>query len=403
MYRLLSLIAGPDFGLELAAATADVSPAQATGLLDALTGTSLLQETGDQRFAFHDLVRLHAREQAQAEPALERAAAINRAVGWHLDRAVAADIVIIPGRWRLNPMYERARITPPAFKGPPEALRWMESELPGLMAAIETANSEGLHEQAWQLCEAMWGLFAYRKYFQYWIEAHRVGLESAQACGNQRAESRMRVQLGFAYLYLGRKEQAREEFTLALTLARQEGHLIGEATAWEHVGLVDRSLGRPEQAIDAFIRACEIFQQIGVPRGVMLTTRRIGEAHRDAGRHEQAVRHLLAARRMSAELPDPYIEAQCLTSLGQAYLMAGKPELALRSLAEALSIMVRLDGRYEQARIQAMLADAHLHLGQADRARDHLTAALAIYADIDAPEADQIRRRLAELGAGSSS
>jgi hypothetical protein len=153
LYRLLSLIPGPDFGSELAAATAGLSPEQASELLDELTAASLLVETGQQRFRFHDLVKLHARDQVTAA---ERPAAIASAVGWYLAGAVAADIVVIPGRWRLNPMYEQARAAPPAFGTRQDALRWLESELHDLIAAIQTAHDEDLHEQAWQLCEAMW-------------------------------------------------------------------------------------------------------------------------------------------------------------------------------------------------------------------------------------------------------
>jgi hypothetical protein len=154
LYRLLSLIPGPDFGPELAAATAALSPEQAAELLDELTAASLLAETGERRFRFHDLVKLHARDQVTTS---ERPAAIASAVGWYLAGAVAADIVVIPGRWRLNPMYEQARAAPSVFSSRQDALRWLESELPGLIAAVQTAHDEGLHEPAWQLCEAMWG------------------------------------------------------------------------------------------------------------------------------------------------------------------------------------------------------------------------------------------------------
>jgi tetratricopeptide (TPR) repeat protein len=398
MYRLLSLVPAPDFSRALAAATADLLPGEAAGLLDELIGASLLAETGEQRYRFHDLVKLHARGQAHDDPAPERMAAIARAVGWYLGQAVAADIVIIPGRWRLNPMYERARAAPAAFSGSPEALRWMESELPGLIAAVQAAHDEGMHEQAWQLCEALWGLLTYRKYFRYWIQAHLLGLASAQACGNRCAEARMRIQLGLAYLNLGRLDQAREEFGRALALDRQENHRIGEATALENLGLADLSLGRPDEAIGSFIQAREIFQQIGVPRGAMSMTRHIGEAHRDAGRHEQAVQFLLDARRISAALPDPYNEARCLTSLGQAQLKAGHPEPAVRSLTEALDMMIRLGGHYEQARIRVSLADALVLMDQPGSAHEHLADALAIYSGIGAPEADDIRRQLAGLG-----
>lgn len=403
LYRLLSVIAGPDFGQELAAATADLRPRDATRLLDDLTAASLLEESGEQRFRFHDLLKLHAREQAEVEPPDERAAAIGRAIGWYLAQAVAADVLIIPGRWHLNPMYEQARAAPPAFGGRPGALRWAESELPGLVAAVREAHDEGLHEQAWQLCEALWGLFTHRKYFGYWIQAHLLGVASAQACGDPRAEARMRVQLGLAYLNLARPDRGRAEFVRALALDGQAGHRIGAATALENLGLADLSLGRPQEAIGSFIQAREIFSAIGVPRGVMGMTRHIGEAHRDAGRHEQAVRHLLDARRMAADLPDPYNEARSLTSLGQAYLLAAQPSLAAPVLREALGLMIGLGASYEQARIHAALADALLRLGQPGPAREHLADALGIYSGIDAPEAGDVKRRLADLAPGSDS
>jgi tetratricopeptide (TPR) repeat protein len=400
LYRLLPLVPGPDFGPGLAAAAAGISPAEAMQLLDALTAASLLEEAAESRFRYHDLVRLHAREVARTEPEHERTAVVAGAVGWYLALAVAADIAIIPGRWRLNVMYAQARTARPVHAGPPEALRSLESELPGLVGAVRAAHEEGLHEQAWQLCEAMWGLFSYRKYFRHWIDSHVLGLASAQALGNTRAEARMRIQLGCAYLALGRQEQAREEFTRALALARRDRHRIGEATALEQVGLADLGLGRTDPAISAFTEARKIFLVIGVPRGVLGLTRHLGEAHRDAGRHEQAVRYLLEARQLAVALPDRYNEARCLTSLGHTYLKAGQPRDAARSLEQALSIMVSLGGRYEQARIRSALADALAQLGQADLARDHLAAALVIYAEVEAPEADTIKQRLGSSGDG---
>jgi tetratricopeptide (TPR) repeat protein len=398
LYRLLPLIPGPDFGPELAAATASLTAAQADRLLDELAAASLLEETGEQRFHLHDLVKLHARDHARAEPAHEHLAAIARAVGWYLSRAVAADLTIIPARWHLNPMYEQARAAPPTFAGRPEALRWMEDELPGLMAAVRAAHDEGLHEQAWQLCEAAWGLLTYRKYFRYWIESHLLGVESARACGAVRAEARLRIQLGLAYLNRSQHDQARAEFVRSLALARQGRHRIGTANALEHVGLTELSLGRPQEAMDTFLQARDLYAEIGAARGLMGITRHIGEAYRDVGQHEQAVRHLLDARQMAASIPDPYNEARCLTSLGQVYLRTTEPSSAVNALSEALQIMARLGAQYEQARIRVLLAEALLGLGEPGQAREHYAEALAIYSASGAPQAEDIQRLLDELG-----
>ena len=401
LYGLLSVIPAPDFGEDLAAATAGLTRGQATGLLEELASASLLEETAEGRFRFHDLVKLHARERAEGGTTAELAGAIARVVSWYLAQAIAADIEIIPGRWRLNPMYEQARAAPPVFAGRQEALRWLESELAGLVAAVQQAHDNCLHEVTWQLCEALWGLFSFHKYFRYWIQVHRLGIASAQVCGNQAAEARMRVQLGLAYLNLGQQELARGEFVSALALDRGAGHRIGEATALENIGLVDLSLDRPELAIGSFLHAREIFRESHIPRGVMGMTRHIGEAYRDAGRHEQAVQQLLIARQLAVALPDPYNEARSLTSLGQTYLKAGQPDQAIGALREALAVMERIGGRYEQARIHVALADALESLDRHGQAVEQLTAAMTIYSAIDAPEAGEISRRLGEPADGS--
>jgi tetratricopeptide (TPR) repeat protein len=398
LYCLLSLIPAPDFGEDLAAATAGLTQGQASGLLDELTAASLLEETAEGRFRYHDLVKLHARERAESETTTELAGVVSRVVSWYLTQAIAADVVIVPGRWRLNPMYEQARTVPSVFAGPQEALNWLETELAGLIAAVREAHDNSLHKLTWQLCEALWGLFSYHKHFGYWIQVHLLGIASAHACGDQAAEARMHVQLGLAYLNLGKQEMARSEFSSALTLDRDARHRVGEATALENIGLADLSMGRPELAVESFLNAREIFREARVPRGVMGMTRHIGEAYRDAGQHERAVEQLLTARRMAVALPDPYNEARSLTSLGQAYLKARQPEQAVGILREALTIMERLGGRYEQARIHVMLADVLESLNDQGQAREQLACALAIYAAIDAPETDGIAHRLAEPG-----
>jgi tetratricopeptide (TPR) repeat protein len=409
-YRVLAAIPGPDFGVDVAAACIDDDADLAGDLVDALTGASLLQEVGEQRFRYHDLVRLHALAQGRAEPGDELRTAAARAITWYLEQAVAADLVVIPGRWRLNPMFEKAREKTPAFAGPAAALAWLESEQDCLCAAVVAAYELGLFTLSWQLCEALWGLFANRNYFRPWIQTHQTGITAAQADGNQRAEARMRMQLGLAFRHLHRLADAREQYALALVLDQREGHRLGEATALEQLGLTDLAEGRRDAAIGTFSQAESIFQEIGVPRGAAMMTCHIGEAHRDAGRYPEAIRHLNQARVMFADLPDPYNEARAVGELGRAYLLAGDHGEAGRLLTSALDAMTALDSRYEQARIHVALADIAAHRGDADDARRHRELALAVYDALGSPEAHQVRLTLSgaaddpdDPGSGSTS
>lgn len=398
LYRLVSVLPSPDFSTEVAAAAVATDAGRVGELLEELASASLLEETGERRFRFHDLVRLHASGRAEIDPADEREAVMARAVGWYLRKAVDADLVIIPGRWRLNPMFGQARSAPPTYQDATAALHWLESELPGLAAAVRTAHGQGLHEQTWQLCEALWGLFANRNFFRPWIDTHQLGVTSAQACGNLRAEARMRMQLGLAYLHLGRPAQAREQYTRALALDRQDGHRLGEATELEQLGLTDLAEGRTGAAIEAFSQARIIFEEINVPRGSAMMACHLGEAHGEAGRFEEAIGYLHEARRLFAELPDAYNEARAVTGLGQTHLRAGRLRDALPLLTSALTVMTSLDSPYEQARIRVSLADAVGKLGDPAQARHHLEHALAIYDGLGAPEAEDARRRLGEPG-----
>jgi tetratricopeptide (TPR) repeat protein len=399
-YRLLSAVPGPDFGLPAVAACIDGDVGLASDLVDALSGASLLQEIDDQRYRYHDLVKLHALAHGRAQPGRELEAAAARAITWYLEQAVAADLVIIPGRWRLNPMYERARAEMPAFAGPAQALTWLESEQDCLCAAVTAAHDLGLARLCWQLCEALWGLFANRNYFQPWIQTHQTGIAAAQADGSRRAEARMRMQLGLAFRHLHQLAAAREQYALALALDREDGHRVGEATELEQLGLTDLAEGRFDAAIRMFSQAEIIFQEIGVPRGAAMMTCHIGEAHRDAGRYTEAIRDLAEARGMFAALPDRYNQARATGELGRAYLLAGEPGKARRTLGAALDDMTALDSPYEQARIHVALADTEARLGDTDGICRHLELALAVYDALGAPEAKQVRIALASHSAG---
>jgi tetratricopeptide (TPR) repeat protein len=377
-YRLTSLLPGPDFSPDLVAAAIGMDLRHTGRLLEDLADASLLEETAEQRYRFHDLIRLHAREHAGGHPAQERQAVITRGVTWYLRQAVAADEVIMPYRWRLNPMYQHDSGSP-AYPGPAAALDAQEASLPGVLAATRAASEQELHELAWQLCEAMWGLFMHRKLVRPWISSHLIGLASARACGNRRAQARMSVQLGAAYLATGRRDDARHLFSEALELERQEDHQIGIATALEQLGRSELADGHPEEAIGCFTEARGIFTEIGRPRAVALMARCTGDALIVAGRPSQAIDELLEASAQFAALPDPFMHARACTVLGKAYLAAGQPHQAAVALESALDTMTELGIPYEQGRIYDVLAQTARQLGDHDKERACQDRAQAAY------------------------
>jgi hypothetical protein len=68
MFRRLALLPGADFGIELAAITAGIEYLDARLQVEELLEATLVQAaTAPDRYQFHDLIRLFARERLEAE------------------------------------------------------------------------------------------------------------------------------------------------------------------------------------------------------------------------------------------------------------------------------------------------------------------------------------------------
>jgi tetratricopeptide (TPR) repeat protein len=280
------------------------------------------------------------------------------------------------------------------------ALEWFEVELDNVLTALRHASDEALNEAGWQLCEALWGLFLFRKHYDVWVESHRIGLACARACANSRAEARLHSQLGGAYRSLRKYDQAIDHFQHALELERTTGHRLGEGSALDQLGVVYLRLGRYDEAIDYFIRSRDIHQEVGEFRGVALMNLNIGQALSDAGRYGDAISNLQNACRQAGDIPEPYHQGRALALLGQTYLRAQQPQLALDPLEQALAILQRLGATYDQAAVHIHLATLADRLGDPANRRSHLEEALALYSSVGAPQASDVQADLDALADG---
>lgn len=393
-YESAALIPGPDVNPALAAAADDADEERSLRLLETLADASLLTEIDPGRYRFTDLARLHARELAEDDPAVDPAQVVARSVSWYLYQAVAADFAVLPGRWRLGPLYDEVAAMPPAHDSAPRALEWLESHLAGMLAALQAAIDEGLHPQVWQLCEALWGLMLSRKHYAATFGAHINGLASARACGDRLAQAQMHIQLGSIHRSLRELHTATEHFDQALELFRLEGHRLGEASALDQLGVVQLRLNHNDDAINFFMAARAIHQQIGRMRGIALMNLNIGQALSAAGRHEEAARYFEIADGQFDSIGESYHRARVLAAAGGEFIRAGQLDTAGMRLRRALEITQDLGATYDQAHVHLRLADlADAHRDR-ELAREHLRQALALFTSVGASDARSVRDRL---------
>ncbi|UJW32470.1 tetratricopeptide repeat protein [Saccharothrix sp. AJ9571] len=320
LYRLLGMCPGPDFSTAAAAAAGALPVADTATHLTTLVDAHLLDDDGG-RYRFHDLLRRHAAQRCRIDDSdAERAGAVRRLTEWYLDAAIAADLVVMPLRHRHGPRYPAAHAHPPAYPDSSAALDWLESHLNNFLAVLHAATAHRWWQLVWQLCEALWGLFLYRKHFEQWIAAHTLGIHAARTAGDPVAEARLRVQLGIAHLTLHDHDTAAPLFADALRLAHDAGDAHTQATAREHLGLVARDRARHEEALEHFERALALNETLHDRRGIVLTERRIGETLAATDRHPEALPHLRRAETLAGKLGDTVLLARARTSLTRTYL-----------------------------------------------------------------------------------
>ncbi|MFE4393040.1 MULTISPECIES: ATP-binding protein [Streptomycetaceae] len=397
-FRLLGLLDAPDFAPWVAAAVADIPPERAERQLEELIDAQLLQETGTEphlRYRFHDLVRLYAREHAEAadEPAA-RTAALGRAFGaWLWLAEQAADQV--PG-----PCFAPIHGTAPRHPMPSgvaaalldDPMAWFDAEQPALDASARQAAALRMVPVAWDLAACQEKYCDVRGLYDEWRTTHLAVLQACRSAGDG---------LGTAVLTRGLIEVttwttpadgsgtavdladgaqtmvALEERARHLRrLFEQVGEERGAAdalvlTAWSLV-----AQGRAQEALDAGHRALDLATAHDHPGGEARAHQIIAIAHGETDL-DRTIEHLTETLRLARLIGNTRFEATAIQFLGAAHGRAGQVErggeLLLRSLAMARS----LKDRYVEAFSLLYLATLYAATGDG-RARETAEAALAI-------------------------
>jgi DNA-binding SARP family transcriptional activator len=153
MFRLLGMHPGPDIGVAAAARLAGCDVAQARRILAELAGAHVITEHAPGRWAFHDLLRVYASEQARCEEDhAARDAAMLRVLDYYLHTAWSAAIKLRPGR---DPALALAApcagAEPESISDAARAVAWFDAEHQVLLALVTWAAAAGLDSYAWRL------------------------------------------------------------------------------------------------------------------------------------------------------------------------------------------------------------------------------------------------------------
>lgn len=415
LYRALGVWGWPGITVRTAARAGNISKADARILLEELAAVHLVEEIGEERYRFHDLVREHAHRQAEeADGTAGMREVIRRVVSDQLAFAAQADFRVLPLRWRLGRAYLRCVLAEPRPANDGRAaLDELRAERENLAAAVRAATHYGLDDLTWQLCEAMWGLHLRLGFHEQWVSTHLLGLaaarRSAEEFGDPRAVGRILTQLGFAHLGRGRAREAERAFTDAAIADGEIGHHRGRASAVEGLGLLHLRLGEGTRAEQRFREAWAVLDRIGpsddgwkdLPRARALLWHQIGRALSLQDRFAEATTQFNEALVKFRALDgggDPYNEGRVYMSLGENQLNSGDFRLARVCLDKALETMENEGAELQRADALELRASCARRAGDAtDEAADLRAAADLYEVHEDALSLARVRARLDEL------
>nr|WP_203615720.1 tetratricopeptide repeat protein [Streptomyces sp. SID13726] len=403
LYRLLGLHPGREFGTAAGRALFGGAGTDASvgDLIDLLHDANLLIETGEDRYRFHDLVRLHAAGRAEEdEPAEQRAAAFRRFADHCVATATRAETAIDPR----HPLRERSFgpgpvVTEDFGEGTQAALDWLERELHTLMAVIRRAGAAGVAEAGWQLADALGPFFIRRKHYDHWCAAYRDGLAAARELSDTAAQCRMLTSGGLGELGRGDHACALEMFELAAELFAADGDRLGHARTLNYRGLAEHRLGRLDAAAELFARAAAELPGCGDHRAGALARLNAADIALAQGRLEQADADAAGARAGLLAVDDSYNAARAMILLGRICLRRGRPGEAEERLSSALAVLREVAAHYEVARALEVLGEVAERQGRRDLARDRYQEALDLYVVVGRPvPAAEVRERLRAWG-----
>ncbi|MFF7259138.1 tetratricopeptide repeat protein [Streptomyces sp. NPDC008159] len=393
LYRLLGRLPTPELDGRLAAAAGALTLDEADGLLDVLVESHLLQDLGEDRYRFHDLVRLHARQQTAGH---ERDEALRRAGDWYLATTTRAEQLITPAQFTLERADEHWPDLEPPFDDETGALAWLDRHRTNLMAVLRATAERHWSTLTWQLVDAMWPLFLRLRLYDLWIEAHELGLAAARRAGHAEAERQMLNSGAIGLSAAGRVDEAVTWYTAARDAARAAGDRRDEGQALLGLGVAHFRSGRLTEAVPPVERAIALWEEVGYPRGTGLARIVLGEIALAADEPPTAVSHLEQAYATLTAVRDAHEAARALAFLGRARARSGEPAAGIRQLGTALRTFEQLGAPHWQARTLEMLGRCAEDAGDTDAARDHYLRALPLSATVSV---DDERRVIALLDA----
>ncbi len=395
LFRLLGLHPGPVISVPAAASLGEIETRRARLLLAELSRAHLLAEPAPGLFAFHDLLRAYAAEQAgAADDQPVRDSAVRRLLGHYLATCYRAATLIEPNMDPLEVRAAGAGVVPAELGTAQDALSWFAAERAGVLAAVRLAGDAGLARQAWQLAWCACVFLLRGGLSDDNVIVQEAGLAAARQAGDACGEAHALHGLALGYARSGRFGEAAPLLERALSLYGSTGDQVGQARIHNSLTWIAEHEERLADALVHATRALEIYRAAGHRAGEGMVLNDVGFCHARLGNYRQAREYCERGLAMARQNGERNWEAAALDSLGLVYHGLGDQRRAVGCYEQAADLYRELGDRFNEADTLVSLGDIELRARDAEAARKAWSQAALIFDEIGHPDGDEVRAKL---------
>jgi tetratricopeptide (TPR) repeat protein/DNA-binding XRE family transcriptional regulator len=395
MFRLLSEHPGPDITVPAAASLTGAPLSQARTALRELAGSHLLSEPAPGRYAWHDLLRAFASEQARTRDGdAARQAARRRLLDHYLHTCHAIAQLLDPTRDPIPLPAPPAGVQAERLGTYRQGWAWLEAEYQVLLAVIDLAAAGRTSQHAWQLPWAMETYFFRRGHWHDFLAVQRAAVAAALRLEDVPGQASAYHGLGRACAMTGAHTEATEHLSRALRLFQELGTLTGEARCQIDMGLAVARQGSYRDALRHVEQAGQLYRAAGHQAGQAGALNNTGWYQIQLGEYELARANCQQALTMFRQAGSQYGVAHTLDSLGYAYFKLGGYRQAVSCFEQALSTFTETGDHLNQVDTLAHLVEIYLATGNRQAADAARQRALAILEELQYPDAAVLRAKL---------
>lgn len=200
--------------------------------------------------------------------------------------------------------------------------------------------------------------------------------------GNVLGEASAQKSLGDALKFLNRMEEALESYERAIVLFRKARNCVGEANVIKLVGDTLEFLGRREEALLKYEEAIRIFRSEDDSLGEANTLTAISDLMYTLGQKDNALARSQEAISLFEGADSRLVEASAFTTFGDVLQCLDRMDEALEKYGRAKKIAQVVGDRLEEAKILKAVGDVLELLRRKDEALSNFRKAIGIFRDI---------------------